>query len=333
MPRIRFKRRCTRCATDLPPSIRRTLTVVAPYERNSLSLQDGARYGRRMAFIDVGGTRFGYDEAGEGPAIVFIHGALVDRGMWDHQFGELSERYRVIRYDWRGYGESDDATEPVCHHEDLLALMDALGVEHAHLAGNSYGGAYAVEAALAAPERVASLSLWAAGMSGHVFPPEMGASVREAIADKITPETLKRYAAGLADVDADDVEVMAAAQLDYTFVGPKRRRDDVDSSALARAESMCRRMFERTWSGPAKPQRFLEPPAKTRLGEVTVPTLVVNGVSDVPFIQEVSDLYTDGIKGAERVDMTDTGHFPPLERPQESTSILRRFLESPLRGT
>ncbi|MGW0591119.1 alpha/beta fold hydrolase [Streptosporangium sp. NPDC002607] len=49
--------------------------------------------------------------------------------MWEHRFLALSARHRVIRYDWRGYGESGDAADGFAHHEDLLAVLDALGVE------------------------------------------------------------------------------------------------------------------------------------------------------------------------------------------------------------
>ncbi|MBO0880183.1 MAG: alpha/beta fold hydrolase, partial [Mycobacterium sp.] len=73
-----------------------------------------------MALIRIGGVDFGYDEAGNRPAVVLVHGGLADRRMWDHQFRALAARYRVIRYDWRGYGESGDAAGEVAHYEDLL---------------------------------------------------------------------------------------------------------------------------------------------------------------------------------------------------------------------
>lgn len=129
----------------------------------------------------TGDVDLAYDEAGSGPAVVLVHAGLADRRMWDHQFDVLAERYRVVRYDLRGYGASGDADGTGTHHEDLLALMDALGIERAALVGCSYGGMYAVDSALTAPERVTSLALICSGMSGHVWPPEMGAPVRERV--------------------------------------------------------------------------------------------------------------------------------------------------------
>ncbi|MEV4377142.1 alpha/beta fold hydrolase [Streptosporangium sp. NPDC049644] len=72
-----------------------------------------------------------YDEAGSGPAVLFAHAGMADRRMWQHQFLALSARHRVIRYDWRGYGESGDAAGEFARHEDLPAVLDTLGVERA----------------------------------------------------------------------------------------------------------------------------------------------------------------------------------------------------------
>lgn len=96
-----------------------------------------------------------YDEAGSGPAVLFAHAGTADRRMWEHRFLALSARHRVIRYDWRGYGESGDAAGEFAHHEDLPAVLDALGVERAALVGCSMGGSYAPAEVLGALRRPA----------------------------------------------------------------------------------------------------------------------------------------------------------------------------------
>ncbi|WP_205856450.1 alpha/beta fold hydrolase, partial [Phytoactinopolyspora endophytica] len=90
-----------------------------------------------MALIRVGDADLAYDDAGSGPVVILVHAGLADRRMWDHQFAALSTTCRVIRYDWRGRGESSDSEHEgeVAHHEDLLTLMDALDVERAALVG------------------------------------------------------------------------------------------------------------------------------------------------------------------------------------------------------
>lgn len=85
-------------------------------------------------------------------------------------------------------------------------------------------------------------------------------------------------------------------------------------------------MFRRLWGGPPRTEQPADPPAVHRLGSVRTPTLVINGSCDVPRIQEVSSLLAQGIPGARRVDLADTAHLPPLERPDVVTSALRAFL-------
>lgn len=150
----------------------------------------------------IGDIKIAYEEAGPATplgTVVLVHGGTTDMRLWEHQFRALSERYRVIRYDRRGCGRSGDAAGEVCHHEDLLAVMDALGVERAALAGSSMGGAYATEVALAAPARVAALALIGSGLAGHPWPQEMLDQARERVHGSVPADRLARYRDGTAD--------------------------------------------------------------------------------------------------------------------------------------
>ncbi|MFI9837381.1 alpha/beta fold hydrolase [Nonomuraea sp. NPDC051941] len=281
-----------------------------------------------MLIIDD--VKIAYEEAGPATpvgTVVLVHGGTTDMRLWEHQFRALSERYRVIRYDWRGRGRSGGAAGEVCHHEDLLAVMDALGVERAALVGNSMGGAYATEVALTAPSRVAALALISSGLAGHPWPQEMLDQARERVHGSVPADRLARYRAGTADhVDPADVRAMAEAHTLWQTAGPDRGRDALSDEVWESAVEMCGLVFERSWSGPRSTERHLVPPAVTRLPEITAPTLVVNGLSDVPGIQQMSDLLSAGIPAARRIDLPETGHLPPLERPTEVTEALTAFL-------
>ncbi|TDB92839.1 alpha/beta fold hydrolase [Nonomuraea longispora] len=280
--------------------------------------------------VKAGEVGIAWEEAGpEEPVgtVVLLHAAVADMRMWDHQFAALSRRHRVVRYDMRGHGRSGDADDEVCHHEDLLALMDAARIERAALIGSSMGGAYAVEAALAAPSRIAALVLIGSGLTGHQWPREMLDQARERVHSSVPADRLARYRAGTADrVDPADVRAMAKAHTLWQVAGPGRGRDALSDEVWAAAVEMCRLVFERSWSGPRPAERELDPPATTRLTEIAAPTLVINGLSDVPGIQEVSGLLAAGIPGARRLDLQDTGHLPPLERPAEVSAALVTFL-------
>ncbi|MFG1964409.1 alpha/beta fold hydrolase [Nonomuraea sp. NPDC049028] len=266
-----------------------------------------------------------YDDMGEGPAVVLIHAGIADRRMWRHQRDSLSDRYRVISYDWRGYGESADPAGELVHHEDLLRVMDGLGVERAALVGDSMGGSYAVEAALVAPHRVAGLVLISSGLSGHSWPEDMIAQARERVHSTVPADRLARYRSGTAEkVLAGDLDAFARAHALWQVAGPDRGLDDLDPEVWELSFAMMRRVFERSWSRRPVTERHLS--AKARLHEITAPTLVINGLSDVPGIQAVSDLLTEQIKGARRLDLPATGHLPPLERPLEVNAALGSFL-------
>lgn len=277
-----------------------------------------------MATIEVAGTRLGYDEAGSGPAVLLCHAGIADRRMWAGPFEALAGRCRVVRFDWRGYGDSDPARTEHTLDGDVLALLDALDIDRAVLAGCSVGGAAALDAALAAPDRVTGLVLVASGLSGHTWPEGMVAPLEERVAAAIPAERRQAYRDGTAaEVREEDLAAIADAYGHFMIAGPGREPADVDPAVWEAAMSMLRDVFRRDWvEHPEQPT----PAPAPRLGDVTVPTVVVNGLADVPGLQEVADLLTDGIPGARRVDLPETGHLPPLERPAEVTAAITQLL-------
>ena len=277
--------------------------------------------------IGTNGTHLSYEEAGEGPAVVLVHAGVADRRMWDHQFTELSRTHRVVRYDRRGHGGSADHEGPIPHHEDLLGLLDALNIGEATLVGSSFGGAYAVDAALAAPERVNALALVCPGMSGHVWPDAFVQEAQKMLPAAVPHERLTVYRSGNASPDPADVAAMAEAQGRFMVLGPGRSPDEIPLEAWDLTLLMLRELFARRWSSPPNENLWPDPPAKGRLHEITVPTLVVKGLSETPQVQEVADLYAEGISDAHLLELPDTGHLPSVERPGELTAALSRFLE------
>jgi len=115
-----------------------------------------------MPVAAANGIEINYtDSGGQGPAVVFSHGYLMDHTMFDRQVTVLAPEYRVITWDERGHGGTR-ATGAFTYWDsaaDVLALLDHLGVERAVLAGMSQGGFLSLRAALTAPDRVRALVL------------------------------------------------------------------------------------------------------------------------------------------------------------------------------
>ncbi|MBO3744835.1 alpha/beta hydrolase [Streptosporangiaceae bacterium NEAU-GS5] len=103
-------------------------------------------------------------EAGEGDPVVFVHGNLSDCAVWDEQIGLLPAGYRGIAVDLRGFGRSDaapiDATRGTGDfRDDVVGLIDALGLESVHLVGHSMGGGVVMDLATTHPGRVRTITL------------------------------------------------------------------------------------------------------------------------------------------------------------------------------
>jgi pimeloyl-ACP methyl ester carboxylesterase len=276
-----------------------------------------------MTTIEVNGTAFGYDEAGEGPAVVLLHTAIGDRRMWDAQFTELAATHRVIRYDRRGFGETGGETGEHAHYEDLLALLDARGIERAALVGASMGGACALDAALAAPERVTRLVLLGSGLTGHTWPDYMQADIAKAAA-AVPADRLARYQAREGDVDPADVRAMAEANIRYLVAGPERDVSVLPAEMVALVKEMCEQVYRHDWTAPQWTERI--PDTRHRLAEITTTALVVIGTSDAPGLVELSAHLAKSLPNAEPVELADTGHLPSMERPEEVNALLREFL-------
>jgi 3-oxoadipate enol-lactonase len=126
-----------------------------------------------MPFIDRDGNRLYYEDSeGDGPAILFSHGAFLDHSIWDPVVATLAPAHRCITWDARGHGMSD-ANGPFDYWDlagDAVAILDAAGVESAVLVGMSQGGWLTQRAALASPERVRGVVL--TGTSLHLLSPE-----------------------------------------------------------------------------------------------------------------------------------------------------------------
>ena len=141
-------------------------------------------------FAPSGDTQIYFETAGSGPPLVFLHAGVSDLRMWDPQFDLFSRRFRVVRYDHRGFGKTRPTHTPFMLHEDLLSVMRCLGIARAILVGCSMGGTTAVDFALAYPDMVHSLVLPGSGLSGWTWSPEIV---------KLTTEIFERVGAG--DID------------------------------------------------------------------------------------------------------------------------------------
>ena len=106
-----------------------------------------------------------YEVTGDGPPAVLVHAAIADSRMWDAQWRTWSSRFRLVRYDLRGYGGTTLVPGPYSHARDLVAILEEVGP--AAVVGVSLGGRVALEAAIARPELVSALACVGSALPDH----------------------------------------------------------------------------------------------------------------------------------------------------------------------
>lgn len=242
------------------------------------------------------------EEAGAGQPVVLIHGFSFDRSMWDPQFRPLAAQHRTIRYDLRGFGDSGVPAPGQGHVEDLLALLDALEIDQAHLVGLSLGANVALAAAAFHPTRVRSVVLASPGLPGYPWttprPPDEAAKVAKS-------------------------EGIAAAKR-WWLAHEVFRSTEAYPAARERLAEMIGRFPAHQWTdAPAAP---VLPSLTSYLPALRARTLILNGALDVAGYREIASALQRQIPGATREEYADAGHVLNLEQPERFNRHVLGFL-------
>lgn len=254
-----------------------------------------------------------YTSEGEGPAVILLTGFAVGGGVWEYQVPALSGRYRVICLDNRGAGRTRAPSKAWSMSElagDVLALMDHLGLEQAHLVGCSMGGMVAQEVALMARERWLSLTLIATHAGRLVDRLPRPTTVVGFLRSNLGPKEVRRRA----------VEGLLFPAT-YLANGP---RDRIDHA------------LERDF--------LVQPPWPDRLGQLAailkhdtsrrlsalagLPTLVIVAGQDVLLPPSGCAALARLIPGAEKVVLAEAGHGVIGQCPDEVNAALLAHLEA-----
>jgi 3-oxoadipate enol-lactonase len=257
-----------------------------------------------------------YEIAGSGPPILFLHEGIADRTMWDPQWEAWRNRYTLIRYDHRGFGDSSDPDGPYSLHGDALSVLGAAGVDRAYVVGASIGGKAALDLTLAAPDRVAALVAVVATPSGWEHSADLTAA----------------FDAVEAAYDRGGVDAANEVELGMWVDGPSRSPADVDPAVREHVARMNLSALEREESAEQRGNDIqpseLDPPAVGRLNDVRAPTLVVTGALDQPSVNAGSAAIAAGVREADAIEIAETAHLPSLERPAEFQHAVLGFLDA-----
>lgn len=269
----------------------------------------------QKGFAEVNGTRLYYEIAGEGHPLVLNHGGLVDKHLWDDQFAEFAKHFKVIRYDFRGFGDSGmikSGMEPYSMEDDLFRLLQFLNIRKTYLLGLSMGGSLAIDFTLQYPEMVDALITVGAGLSGY----------KEDDPEELKAKFVEMDEAFQSGSLARAVEISLQIWTD----GPFRTPEQVNPEVRERVRVMTTHNFERGYDEDVE-QLHLAPPAAGRLSEIQVPTLIIVGGEDVEVILSIANKLEKDIVGAKKVVIPRTAHHLNMEKPQEFNRVVIEFLE------
>jgi len=261
-------------------------------------------------FADVNGTKLYYEIAGSGDTIVFIHGWSFDNRCWDDQFSDFARSYRVLRYDLRGFGKSSlpEAGKSYSHTDDLVALLDFLGIEKAHILGHSFGGRIAVDFALHYPERTISLILPDAAMDVTGFEPST----------EIVSWISNTWKAGKEFGIAKAKEIwLKGSPFAPAMKNPRSAR---------KVKQMVDDYSGWHWEND-DPDEGITPYPPERLSEIQVPTLILVGELNPQDYHTMAGIQQKYIRGAKKVTISGAGHALNIERPKEFNKAVLSFLE------
>src|SRR5271155_316179 len=171
-----------------------------------------------MPLANVGDIELDYERGGSGPPLLLIMGMSGTALHWGERFLEALRRdFDVIAYDHRGVGASSRLEEPITivqMAEDAVGLLDALGIDSAHIVGISMGGMVAQELALAHPERVRTLTLgctYCGGEGSALMAPELASGMADARRSGDRERAVRTsWEANISPALADDPDVYAA---------------------------------------------------------------------------------------------------------------------------
>ena len=267
----------------------------------------------KSGFVNIGNARLYYETAGEGIPLVMIHAGVADSRQWNNEFAFFAREYQVVRYDMRGYGKSEPVEVDFNHLDDLVAVLNSLGIqESVVLMGCSMGGGLAMDFALTHPSKVRGLIMVGSGPSGlelDVPSPAKFAEVEKAF-------------------EAGDLDLVSELETQIWFDGTGRMPEQVNPSMRKLLYDMNRQALAHEVKQLGKRLPNTQVLAFDRLSDLKIPVLIVVGEHDTPYILAAADYMIERIPSAQKVIIKDAAHLPNMDHPEEFQSHITKFLDN-----
>ena len=250
--------------------------------------------------------RLYFERKGAGRSFTFCNGTAMDRRIWDEQFDVFAESFQVLRFDNLGCGKSSDLPDkPHRYHEDLSTLHDFLGISNSIVGGLSVGGGIALNYCFHFPERVSTLILMDTFITGYHWP-HMSTQLK-------TLSGFWQY---------NDVNKTVETWLALDWFAHMKRNSEKYQKTFDMVEENARRFF----STQFPPKVDWGPTMVERLGQISVPVLLLVGEFDTPDNHEVMRIIKDKVPQAKLIVVPDSGHAVNVENAPFVNKTIIDFL-------
>lgn len=287
-----------------------------------------------MGYSVVKGVRLAWQQMGEGPDLVLLHGLAANRAFCFPLAARLRSEYRVTLFDLRGHGYSERAPDgytSIDMGRDLLGVMDTLGIAQASVTGHSYGGGAALEAAVLAPsrfERLALLDVRVQALQPQMRLQDLG--------------TLSAFEQAVLDRSGGALAAAGETQIGLRFLEEAARQkcaglafDGQDEfipfgagNGALRTATAWLELLDRT---RARADFTVPGASAAQIAALDVPVLLMYGERSRCWPS--ARALVSALRRAELVTVPGAGHFFPLSESAFTLEHLRRFLQSPLEIT
>ncbi len=264
---------------------------------------------KNSGYIEINDSKIYYEVYGKGEPILLIHAGLTDSRMWDYQIDDLSQRFKVIRFDQRGFGKSSVPEKKYNPIKDIITLMDSCQIYKANIVGISLGALQAIDLAIEFPERVKTLIISGASFpdwqlpqdvlekhiefTQHVMENGPDSAIKRMLTDSFWSKTLpdKKYKEG--------------RQLFEQILQENKESFNVD------------------WQLRELPIGLVN-----RLEQISCPTLMFRPENDMPSIIPIADTIAKKISNIKIVEIKDVSHLLNMEKPEEFNKTIIEFIDN-----
>lgn len=254
--------------------------------------------------VEHRGCRLAYTVSGQGPPVLFIQGVGVHGAGWRPQTEELEKQFTCITFDNRGMGQSQPVGTEVTvaqMADDARAILDAAGIDKAHVVGHSLGGLIALQLALTARERVQSLSLLCTFTGSRTAAPLSWRMIWLGMRSRVGTRAMRRR--GFLRLVLPPGGEADANQLAELF-----GHDLADQPPIVGAQLRAMRAVDLT----------------DQLGKLAgLPTLIVSAVHDPIAPPKSGTVLRDGIPGSHYVEIVDASHGLPITHARQVNQLLQ----------